>query len=176
MTMNTLTDSPARTGRNRRPKEVTGRMVLFWLVAFFTVVGGMNAAMVVAAVSTFSGLEQANPYQAGLAFSREVAAAKAQQARHWQVSAKLRSAPNGATAIELSGHDKANLPLTGLDARVSLLHPTNRRLDHRVAMQADGAGRFRGTATPTPGQWDLVIELSRHGKRLFRSQERVILR
>jgi nitrogen fixation protein FixH len=175
MTIDTLNDSSGG-GRNRRPQQVTGRMVLFCLVAFFALVGGVNAALVVAAVSTFSGLEQANPYQAGLAFSREAAAAKAQQARHWRVSTKLHPEPNGATAIELSVRDKANLPLIGLDARVSLLHPTDRRFDHVAAMRATGPGRFHGTVTPAPGQWDLVIELSRNGERLFRSQERVILR
>lgn len=163
-------------GRHRRPREVTGRTVLFCLVAFFALVGGVNATMIIAAVSTFSGLEQANPYQAGLAFSREEAAAKAQEARHWRVAAKLRHEPNGATAIELSARDKADLPLVGLDAKVALLHPTDRRFDHVAAMRSVGPGRFQGTATPAPGQWDLIVELSRNGKRLFRSQERVILR
>jgi nitrogen fixation protein FixH len=43
-------------------------------------------------------------------------------------------------------------------------------------MQATAPGRFSGVVTPSPGQWDLVIELSRDGERLFRSKERVILR
>jgi hypothetical protein len=37
------------------------------------------------------------------------------------------------------------------------------------------AGQFRGTAGALAGQWDLVIELSRDGTRLFRSRNRVVL-
>ena len=40
----------------------------------------------------------------------------------------------------------------------------------------DSPGRFSGVVTPSPGQRDLVIELSREGERLFRSKERIILR
>ena len=66
--------------------------------------------------------------------------------------------------------------MAGLEATVSLIHPNDRRLDRPVAMQANAPGRFRGVVTPSPGQWDLVIELSRDGERLFRSKERIILR
>ena len=159
-----------------RRREVTGRMVLLSLVAFFAVVGGVNAVMVVAAVSTFSGVEAKNAYQAGLAFASEGAAAQAQDARHWRVDAALRRGPDGGAAVELSARDDAGRPLAGLEAEVSLLHPTDRRLDRVVTMQDVGRGRFQGRAAPQPGQWDLVIELSRDGKRVFRSKERVSLR
>jgi len=66
--------------------------------------------------------------------------------------------------------------LAGLEATVSLVHPNDRRLDRPVTMQANAAGRFSGVVTPSPGQWDLVIELSRDGERLFRSRERIVLR
>jgi nitrogen fixation protein FixH len=57
-----------------------------------------------------------------------------------------------------------------------LIHPNDRRRDRAMAMHAEGPGRFRGILAPLPGQWDLVIELSRGGQRLFRSRERIILR
>jgi nitrogen fixation protein FixH len=163
-------------GTGRRPRELTGRTVLIWLVTFFAVVAGVNAVMMSAAITTFSGVETANSYQAGVTFAREEAAAEAQQARHWRVTAALRPAAGGPTQIELSARDAENQPLTGIAAAVVLIHPNDRRLDRAVAMQADGAGRFRGVATLPPGQWDLVIELARDGERLFRSKERVILR
>ncbi len=40
--------------------------------------------MMTAAISTFSGVETANSYQAGVTFAREEAAAVAQEARHWR--------------------------------------------------------------------------------------------
>lgn len=164
------------SGGGRRPRELTGRAVFLCLMMFFAVVAGVNAVMMTFAVTTFGGVETKSSYQAGLTFAREEAAAEAQEARHWQVNAALRRQASGSTQIELSASDAANRPLLGLEANVSMIHPTDRRLDRTIAIQADGPGRFRGTVTPQPGQWDLVIEFARGGERLFRSKERVILR
>jgi nitrogen fixation protein FixH len=149
---------------------------LFCLVTFFAVVGGVNAVMMTFAVTTFGGVETSSSYQAGVQFAREEAAADAQQARHWQVTATLRPKTNGPTEVELLARDAAGQSLPGLDPAVSLLHPTNRRLDRPVPMHADGNGRFHGAVESQPGQWDLVIELARDGERMFRSRQRVILR
>jgi nitrogen fixation protein FixH len=157
-------------------REITGRMVLACFVAFFAVVVGVNAIMVTAAVSTFGGVETVNAYQAGLAFAREEEAAQAQEARHWRVSAKLRPGSNGATVVEIVGRDRSDRPLAGLAASVALTHPTDRRLDHAVDMQPATPGSFQGTVETAPGQWNLVIELTRGGERLFRSRERIVLR
>jgi nitrogen fixation protein FixH len=62
-----------------------------------------------------------------------------------------------------------------LAATAQLVHPTDRRADHAVPLSDDGAGLFRGTTAAAAGQWDLVIELSRDGERLFRSKNRVWL-
>jgi nitrogen fixation protein FixH len=160
----------------RGMRQLTGRTVMFCLVSFFAIVAAVNAVMVSAAVTSFGGVETASSYRAGLIFAREEAAAEAQQARHWQVNAELRHEAGKPTQIDLSARDAANLPLTGLEISVSLTHPTDRRLDRSVAMQANGIGRFRGTVPLASGQWDLVIELARGGERLFRSKGRVILR
>jgi len=73
----------------KSPRPVTGRMVLFCLIAFFAIVALANGLLVRFALTTFGGLETASSYQAGFAFEREAAAARAQDERHWQVSAKV---------------------------------------------------------------------------------------
>ena len=168
------THSSKRT--ERRPRELTGRTVLLCLLAFFAVVAAVNVIMMTAAVTTFSGIETANSYQAGVTFAREEAAAEAQESRHWKVNSSLRPQTNNLTQVELSAQDRAGQPLAGLEATVSLIHPNDRRRDRPVSMRADAPGRFSGVVAPTPGQWDLVIELTRDGERLFRSKERIILR
>src|SRR4051794_41770775 len=82
----------------RPSREVTGRMVLVGLVAFFAAVAGVNAVMIWAAVSTFGGVDTESSYQAGLAFARETAAVAAQDALHWQGKAK-GSGVAGATPV-----------------------------------------------------------------------------
>jgi nitrogen fixation protein FixH len=161
---------------DRRPSELTGRTVLICLVGFFVVVGAVNAVMIAAAISTFAGLESDSPYQAGLAFDQEIAAARAQQTLHWQVQAKVARTDGGETLIEISARDADGAPLPGLGATASLVHPTDRRLDRDLAMTPDGPGHFSGTTVTAAGQWDVVIDLSRDGARQFRSKNRVTLR
>ena len=64
------------TDKRAPARPLTGRTVLFCLIGFFSVVAGVNAVMIRAAVSTFGGVETSSSYQAGLAFAREAAAAQ----------------------------------------------------------------------------------------------------
>jgi nitrogen fixation protein FixH len=144
-------------GDGCRAKEVTGRTVLVWLVAFFATVAAVNAVMIRAAVSTFGGLETESSYQAGLAFARETADARAQDALHWRVDAKLTPVRDGAAAT------------------ARLVHPADKRDDRIMSLRQTGPGEFRGLTPASAGQWDLVIELARDGTRVFRSKNRILL-
>ena len=161
-------------GSQARPRELTGRMVLIWLIVFFGIVAAVNAIMMTAAISTLSGLDSDSPYEAGLAFDREIAASRAQQALHWQVDAKVET-QDGRTRIGITVRGPDGAPLPGLGATASLAHPTDRRLDRELAVTQDRPGHFAGETEATLGQWDVVIELSRDGVRQFRSKNRVVL-
>ena len=160
--------------QNARRRPLTGRTVLICLLAFFAVVSLANAIMIRAAVTTFSGVETGSAYQAGQNFKYEAEAARAQEERHWQVRAHVRPA-DGRTLIEIDARDAAGLPLAGLEAAMQLQHPTDRRADQEVALSEDTSGHFRGTAVPLAGQWDVLIDLSRGGERVFRSRNRIVL-
>jgi nitrogen fixation protein FixH len=164
----------AAANDNASARPVTGRMVLACLIAFFAVVVGVNGIMIGAAVSTFGGVETASSYQAGLAYTRESNAAQAQDALRWQVKASVHPSA-GTTRVEVDARDAEGRSLPGLQAAARLERPTDRRADQAVALHEDGSGHFRGTAAPLSGQWDLVIELSRGGERVFRSRNRVVL-
>jgi nitrogen fixation protein FixH len=168
--------STAKSGRGpERRKEVTGRTVLVCFVTFFAVVAGVNAIMVRAAVSTFGGVETESSYKAGLAFSREVAAARAQDERRWDVRATVTPAID-AQQVEVTVRDAAGRPLSGLAAIVRFNHPTDRRADVTQEVREIAPGRFAGSAVPAAGQWDLVIELLRGGERVFLSKSRVVIK
>ena len=162
----------ANNHSRRRP--ITGRMVLVCLIAFFAVVFAANGILVGAALSTFSGLETSSSYQAGLAFGREMAAARAQDELHWRVTAHVSRATD-ATLVDIDARDASGRPLAGLTATAHLAHPNDRRADRDVTLSEGTAGQFRGTAGPMIGQWDVIIELARDGERLFRSRNRVVL-
>ncbi len=163
-------------GKRSGAKEVTGWTVLVYLVAFFGVVAAVNGVMIKAAVSTFGGLETESSYQAGLNFEREAAQARAQDALHWQVDATLGAVRDGTAAIVVDARDAAGQPLRGLVAAARLVHPEDARDDHTIALRETQPGEFRGTTAAGAGQWDLVLELSRDGVRMFRSKNRIALR
>ena len=151
-------------------------MVFICLVAFFGAVAGVNAFMIREAVSTFSGLNAENAYQSGLAFGREIAALEVQDELHWRVQARITPAANGAVQIEVAAADAEDRPLPGLEATARFVHPTNGRTDHLFDLQERAPGQYDANVGPLHGQWDLVIDLSRAGVRLFRSKNRVFLR
>jgi nitrogen fixation protein FixH len=158
---------PIKRPGKKRPRELTGRMVLVCFLAFFGVVFGVNGVMVHEALSTFSGVETESSYQAGQMFEHDVAMAKAQDEQHWQIDAKVTHAADGNAHLDV---------LTRMDATATFERPTDRRLDRRVAVSESAPGHFSGSAAISPGQWDLIIELSRQGNRLFRSKNRVVIR
>ena len=163
-------------GDGCRTKEVTGRTVLVWLVAFFAIVALVNVVMIRAAVSTYGGLETESSYQAGLAFARETADARAQDALRWRVDARFTPARDGASILVIDARDADGRPLRGLAATARLVHPADQRDDHAVVLQETAPGEFSGATTAAAGQWDLVLELAREGQRVFRSKNRVLLR
>ena len=153
----------------------TGWTVLLTLLGFFGVVFAVNGVMIYEALSTMSGVETDSAYQAGLQFEQEVAQAEAQDARRWQVDARLTPS-SGGERLDVSARDAAGRPLDGMQATAVFERPTDRRLDRNVVLVEDAAGRFHGSAEVAAGQWDIVIELTRHGEQMFRSRNRVVLK
>jgi nitrogen fixation protein FixH len=164
------------TQKPRKPREVTGRTVLYCLLGFFGVVIGVNAIMVKAATSTFGGMETSSSYKAGLLFKNEVAAAERQGAQHWRVDGKLNRDRAGEAILDLAVHDEKDAPVAGLAAQARLAHPADSRLDHAIALDRIGAGEFRGQTAAQPGQWELIVDLYRGDERVYRSRNRVTLR
>src|SRR5215813_820993 len=170
-----MTDSMSNRDKGDGAPPVTGRTVFLCLLAFFAVVGGANAILVRAAVSTFGGLETESSYQAGLVFAREEAQARSQDALHWRVDARFSTLRDGETRLVVDANDAAGRPLRGLTAAARLVHPADQRADRAIALHETRPGEFAGAAAVAAGQWELVLELARDGGRVFRSRNRVRL-
>jgi nitrogen fixation protein FixH len=169
-----MTQNP--TTQSRDSQELTGRFVLFCFLGFFGVVVAMNAVLIHAATGTFGGVETASAYKAGLAFNREIAAARAQEARHWRVEASLIGISAGNAMLSVTMRDGHGLPPTGVLLAARLSHPADARRDRQLAVREFAPGIFTGTIEADPGQWDLLIDVMRAGERLFRSRSRITLR
>lgn len=159
---------------SRPPRQLTGRMVLACLVTFFGIIFAMNVVLIRVAVSSFGGVETESSYKAGLNFTSDVAAAHAQDARHWAVDVALKTDADG-TQVIVTAKDAEARPLSGFTPVARFSHPTDRRRDVSLELSETGAGRYQGVALAPKGQWDLVIELVRDGDTSFRSKSRVTL-
>ncbi|HZP71717.1 MAG TPA: FixH family protein [Pseudolabrys sp.] len=158
-----------------KPRELTGKHVLFCLLGFFGVVFAVNAVMVKAAMSTFGGVQTVSSYKAGLMFGQDVARAGQQDALHWQVNGRLSRDGAGKAALDISVRDAGGLPVGGLTAEARLAHPADERRDHLIVLDDMSAGRFHGVTQAEPGQWELIVDLYRNDARVFRSRSRVML-
>ena len=158
------------------PKLLTGRMVLFMLVAFFVVVFGVNGLMATLAIQTLPGTEVDSAYSASLAYEKEIAAARDQDARAWKVNAHVQRGADGGATVQVEARDNKGAPMSGLTFQGRFERPTDRRADQAVGLTEVGGGIYRGSAPLiAPGQWDLVLEGDAAGQRMFLSKNRVLL-
>jgi hypothetical protein len=81
------------------PKPLTGRKVLFMLVAFFGVVFGVNFLLMKLAIDTLPGTDVDSAYSASLAYEHEIGAAHDQNARNWNWHLSRQRAPDRAGAM-----------------------------------------------------------------------------
>jgi nitrogen fixation protein FixH len=158
------------------PKPLTGRKVLFMLLAFFGVVIGVNVIMAKLAIQTLPGTEVDSAYSASLAYENEIAAADQQNARNWKVDAHIQRGPDGGATLQVEARDNSGLPMSGLNFQGRFERPADRRADQAVALAEVASGVYRGDAPLIgPGQWDLVLEGDAAGRRMFLSRNRVLL-
>ena len=158
------------------PKPLTGRKVLFMLVAFFGVVIGVNLVMMRLAIQTLPGTEVDSAYTASLAYEKQIAAARDQSARNWQVDAHVERSGQGAATLQVEVRDHDGKPMSGLKFQGHFERPADKRADQAVALAETGIGIYRGTASLiAPGQWDLILQGDVAGQRMFLSRNRVLL-
>jgi nitrogen fixation protein FixH len=157
-------------------RPITGRFVLIAVISFFAVVIGVNMVMMRLAIATLPGTEVDSAYSASLAYQREIQAARQQDQRDWKVDAHIERLADGTAWLSVNAKAQNGAPLAGLSVFARLDRPIDRRADQAFEMMEEGGGSYRGTAhAVAAGQWDLVIEADRGGRRLFLSRNRVVL-
>jgi nitrogen fixation protein FixH len=157
-------------------RTLTGRTVLLCLLGFFGVVIGVNGVMMALAIGTMPGLETEKPYQTGIGYNAEIAAAQAQATRRWQVTSHIDRDAGGRTSVKVEARDGNGAPLARLAVTVRLARPTDQRADRTISLTERGSGSYLGEATDVaPGVWDVEFDADRGTERMFRSKNRVTL-
>ncbi|NVN85672.1 MAG: FixH family protein [Rhodopseudomonas sp.] len=158
------------------PRPLTGRVVLASLLGFFGLVIGVNLLMMTLAIRTLPGTEVDSPYAASIAYEGEIAAAREQTQRAWNVDAKVERRSDGSALLRVEARDKNGAPLQGLKFFGRLERPADKRADLEVALAEVDSGIYRGNAAGVgAGLWDLVLEGDQAGIRMFLSKNRLML-
>ena len=137
--------------RSDKPRELTGRAVLIWLIGFFGLVFVVNGIMAKAAISTFGGVETQSSYKAGQMFEHEVALARAQDSVALARRRQTQSRPRGRSRAR---HDRARR-----------CRPAGRRPQRRRSALAPG--RFPARSRH-PDEQDRPRRLPRRSARAVR--------
>jgi nitrogen fixation protein FixH len=158
-----------------RGRPLTGWQTLWIAIACFGVVFAVNGWMAYLAISTFRGDADPSPYEHGLAYEKDIAAAKAQAALGWKVSEHFARDGDGEATIEVRMLDASGAPLAGLGVTTSFDSPADAKLDQSVALTETAPGVYSGRLKARRGQWDVDLEAARDGARAFKSINRVAL-
>jgi nitrogen fixation protein FixH len=157
-------------------RPLTGWMTLWIAIGCFGVVFAVNGLMAYYAISTFTGETELSPYEHGLAYQKDVEAAKAQAALGWSVTAHVEHEADGRAAVRIGFVDRAGAPVSGLGVTTRLISSAAAKLDRTLTLAEAGPGVYEGRADAPSGQWNLDIEAVRDGARVFKSVNRVGLR
>jgi len=142
-------------------------------VAFFAVVIAVNAGLVVAAYSSWSGLETPDAYRRGLAYNKALEAEAAQQRRGWRATIRFVPTSKGRGRIEVALRDRQGAALNNLDIKLRFVRPTNAGHDFASRLTKLSEGRYAGeVAFPLPGQWRIEL-LAKRGAALHRTNKTI---
>ena len=164
------TFEPEVTGRT-----LTGRKVLLILMAFFGTVFLVNGLMLHYAIVTFPGVVESDAYEHGLAWDKDISAARQQEALGWKVTGAFARKTDGQAEVSFIVHDRTGTAVTGLAVTCSLEFPADRLHDHQLTLAEVAQGEYRGIVAAREGGWKLGIDAERNGERVFRTRNRVTL-
>lgn len=121
---------------------LTGRHVLFGLLAFFGAVIAVNVAFAVAAVRSFPGEDVRRSYLQGLAYNDTLAHRREQAVRGWQAASALRRGESGQAILEVALHARDGEALNGVAVSGELRRAATARFDRELAFTSIGEGRY----------------------------------
>lgn len=131
-------------------RKLTGRHVLFAMLAFFGVIIAVNSTFIYLALTTWTGLSTENAYQRGVDYNDVLDAAARQRALGWTGVVSY-----GEGRLSLTVTDRQGFPVDNLTFKVDIRRPTNADFDRTLDLAFSGAGTYEAELTlPLLGQWD----------------------
>lgn len=167
----------ARTpSQNQNPggRERPAGWYIPWIfIGFFAVVVGVNGIMLYFATSTYNGLQTENHFLKGINYNDDLAGARAQAERGWQVDTGFDGTDPGKGIAAVTLRDKHGNLLKDAAVTVKFIRPTTQGHDTTVELPYLGEGRYaKPVELPLNGVWDMRIEVQ-HASGDYQDQKRI---
>ena len=145
-----------------------GTLVPWIFVAGMGIVVLVNAGMVTAALSTYSGLAHPDAFGRGIAYNKVLDALETQERLGWQVGIDLGAAGAlGQRAITVTLTDREGRSLTGGKVAARFSRPVEKVGVVEADLAEGMIGRYAGEVVlPARGQWDVRVLVERAGERV----------
>jgi nitrogen fixation protein FixH len=148
-----------------------------WIfVGGMTIVILVNAGMVAAALSTYSGLAHRDAFGRGVAYNRVIENVERQERLGWQVDLNLgEPRAEGVRGLAVSLRDAAGSPLGGARITLSLRRPVENVPPLEIVFDERDTGHYAGGPVALRlGQWDARILVERAGERVDHVQRLIV--
>ena len=145
----------------RPPFAVKGWHVAVGVVAFFSLVVGVDMSFLVIAYRTHPGQVEAKPYETGLIYNAELERLRAQDELGWRAGAE--ATPAGLAVVV---EDRAGRPLSSLTVSAMVQRPATEQGRTQIRLMETDPGRYEATI-PRSGAWDVRIDaMDKSGRRI----------
>ncbi|ALG70483.1 integral membrane protein linked to a cation pump [Azospirillum thiophilum] len=173
MTISSTTGNRHAAPKRARQPRQKGWYIPWIFVGLFMVVLTVNAIMVHFAVSSWTGVETENHFLKGISYNRDLAGARAQAERGWQVQADFTSTEPRKAVIAITARDKEGRVLNDAAVTVRMIRPTAEGHDKTLSLPYLGEGRFGAPVElDLEGQWDMRFVIT-HATGDYQDQKRV---
>ncbi len=160
-----------------REKVLSGRHVLFALLAFFGAVFAVNGYFLYSALSTHTGVVANEPYRRGLKYNERIEADERQARLGWREAVSYDAA---ASTLKLSLDDRAGSPVGRMTVSAKVGRAASAREDVTVKLEEVAGGRYQAQIPARgPGEHQVDIEVSdprQSGEIVYRARTRLWLK
>jgi len=153
-----------------KPKEFTGRHMLFVMLGFFGVIITVNVTMAVLANRSWTGLVVGNTYVASQQFNERTERGKEQMALGWE---PVLSVEPGHLAYRISDADGSPISLDGV---TMLVHrPVSAAADTEIVLERSVDGSYAADVTLDDGSWIVEVEAKAGLEFPYRDVRRILV-
>ena len=152
-----------------------GRWIPWLFVVGFLVVFAANGIMITLAFQSWTGLGTERPYERGIHYNDNLAAARKQHKLGWHHELKLEPQAPQSARLVVALTDDSQQPVFADTVTAQLFRPTHEGWDFETVLDGRGAGRYSADLEfPLSGQWDVRL-VARRGADSYQARQRVLV-